>query len=110
MMQIWVTDDNGFFTKCELVKRLESGMITKGWKIALYKPKWNGVEWVEGATEDEIYSINNQKQIDICTEEVKSNKELTEENKLLKEQVKALTEANDFHEELIVEMAALVYA
>ena len=57
------------------------------------------------------WKANKDKQIDICEEgRVKTNEELTEENKLLKEQVKALSEANEFQENLIVEMAEIVYA
>ena len=36
--------------------------------------------------------------------------ELAAENKLLKQQVSALTDQNDFQEELIVELANVVYA
>ena len=39
-----------------------------------------------------------------------SNEELAAENKLLKEQVAALSDQNDFQEELIVELANVVYA
>ena len=39
-----------------------------------------------------------------------SNEELAAENKLLKEQVAALSNQNDFQEELIVELANVVYA
>ena len=39
-----------------------------------------------------------------------SNDELAAENKLLKEQVAALSDQNDFQEELIVELANIVYA
>lgn len=35
---------------------------------------------------------------------------LKEENKLLKQQVQALSDQNEFHEELIVELANVVYA
>lgn len=38
------------------------------------------------------------------------NKTLQHENTLLKAQNEALTERTDFHEELIAEMAMLVYA
>lgn len=27
---------------------------------SFYKPRWNGIEWFEGATEEEINSIKNQ--------------------------------------------------
>ena len=36
--------------------------------------------------------------------------ELEDENKTLKAKVSALTDQNDFHEELIVELANIVYA
>lgn len=39
-----------------------------------------------------------------------TNEELAKENKLLKEQVAALSDQNDFQEELIVELANIVYA
>ena len=39
-----------------------------------------------------------------------SNEELAAENKLLKEQVAALSDQNEFQEELIVELANIVYA
>lgn len=39
-----------------------------------------------------------------------SNEELAAENKLLQEQVAALSDQNDFQEELIVELANIVYA
>lgn len=38
------------------------------------------------------------------------NTEITAENKLLSQQVSALTDQNDFQEELIVELASVVYA
>lgn len=39
-----------------------------------------------------------------------TNEELAEENKVLKSQITALTDQNDFQEELIVELANIVYA
>lgn len=47
--------------------------------------------------------------IKIPTKEEKQIEELKKENTLLKAQNKALTEKTDFHEELIAEMAMLVY-
>ena len=43
-------------------------------------------------------------------EPVPTNAELAAENKLLRQQVAALTDQNDFQEELIVELAEVVYA
>lgn len=39
-----------------------------------------------------------------------TNEELAEENKVLKSQITALTDQNDFQEDLIVELANIVYA
>ena len=109
MKQVWIIDEKGFFIEDKLVSEVKEKMITVPILIGYIKPKWDGATWIEGATEEEIKKWEQSQQIDNFLE-VKSNQELTEENKLLKEQVKALTEANDFQEELIVEMAALVYA
>lgn len=64
---------------------------------------------ITGQTAEEVYA-EYLEQIDNCSEPPKTNQELTEENKLLKQQIQALTEANEFQEELIVEMASIVYA
>lgn len=107
-----VIDENGYkvtfvhllsdnVIDCYTLKANEKVIQTDWQKAnAMGKPRWTGTKWADEEPPE---------QIDNCLE-VKSNQELTEENKLLKEQVKALTEANDFQEELIVEMAALVYA
>lgn len=31
----------------------------KGFQLPMYKPKWNGTEWVEGATQEELDAIEN---------------------------------------------------
>ncbi len=69
-----------------------------------YKPKWNGVGWVEGLTQSEIDAIRSQP-TDKTEMEI-----LKEENTLLKAQIQAASDRSDFHEELIAEMAMLVYS
>lgn len=64
---------------------------------------FNGETW-------RILEEIEEKQIDICPKEIKTNEQLTDENKLLKAQIEALSANQDFYEECIVEMAALVYA
>ena len=79
----------------------------------IYTPSMEVLHENNLVSEEEYqYWLSQQEQkIDICEEgRVKTNEELTEENKLLKEQVKALSEANEFQENLIVEMAEIVYA
>lgn len=112
MIHVWVTDSQGFYIEC--VHKHENELTEYDIKVPLHteflcvKPKWNGVEWIEGATQEEIDTwkeSNKPKPPEPSQMEVLEN-----ENKLLKAQVKALNMTTDFHEELIVEMANKVYA
>ena len=60
--------------------------------------------WAEGAA---IQEIDGGQEVDKLQER---NATLEKENKLLKEQVSALTNQMDFHEDCIAEMAGVVYA
>lgn len=58
-------DENGFYIEDVEVfpdesgnYNLTDGLIEFSWNEPLYKPKWNGTEWVEGATQEEIDNIN----------------------------------------------------
>lgn len=85
-------------------------IIEDGWQIAnsLLKAKWTGSEWVEGATEQESKEWEEAQPKPPTP--IKTNEELQEENKLLKAQVEALSLTADFHEELIAEIATMLYA
>lgn len=52
-------DENGFYTG----DVLEDSDITPDVLIrcpnGLYKPKWNGIAWIEGLTQQEIDDLNN---------------------------------------------------
>lgn len=59
MIQVWIVDENGFYINESLFKRNDD--ITEfdvteplHTDFLCVKPKWNGKEWVEGATEEEI--------------------------------------------------------
>ena len=61
--------------------------------------------------EEYEYWLSQQEQIDICEEDrPKTNEELTEENKLLKAQLEAATQQQEFLETCVMEMAQVVYA
>lgn len=62
-------------------------------------------------TVEEIPDTETEPTIEERVQTLETGKaELAEENKLLKEQVAALSDQNDFQEELIVELANIVYA
>lgn len=50
---LFIRDDFAFNPKTEIGLDVEP---TQG----LYKPKWNGIEWVEGATQEYIDSLKAQ--------------------------------------------------
>jgi hypothetical protein len=59
-MQVSLIDENGFFIKPDIVE--ESSALTKNQVQILcpngfYKPKWNGEQWIEGLTNEEIDAI-----------------------------------------------------
>ena len=69
----------------------------------LFKARWNGAQWIEGATQEEIEELTRvepspQTEIEL----------LKQENTLLKAQVQATSERADFHEELIAELAMMI--
>lgn len=111
-----VINQDGF--KVEFVHILDDGnidnyvlkdgeqIVTEGWQIAnaMLKPRWVGLEWIETATEEEIGEANY-----IPPQPLTEIELLQNENKLLKAQVQANADISDFHEELIVELAMMVY-
>ena len=60
--------------------------------------------------EEEIDEDILQKEEDVWTDADVSLEKLSAENKLLKQQVSALTEQQSFYEDCIVELASVVYA
>ena len=111
MIQIWKIDENNFFTgESYFVEEVKENHVTTPILVGYIKPFWTGLDWTEGATEEEIEQFKD-KQIDICPEDrPKTNEELTEENKLLKAQLEAATQQQEFLETCVMEMAQVVYA
>lgn len=50
-----------------------------------------------------------EKQIDICPEVIKTNKELQEENEMLKKQIDSLSEMQDFYEECVADLTDMMF-
>ena len=67
----------------------------------------NGVMTVTSWTPGTIPTLEQEPSVQTVDERVET---LEAENALLKQQVTALSDQNDFHEELIVELANVVYA
>ena len=86
----------------QLVDAQPPVMRTHAGSTGFISPVWDGSQWAETATADEI-----------TAPEVKpapmSNAELEAENKLLKAQIAAQSDRADFVEDCIAEMAMQVY-
>lgn len=109
MIQVWLLDsDNFFINKSIMVEELSENMTDTPLMVGYVRPRWTGLEWVEGATSEQIQEwIDSQPKPKPLP---RTNEELEEENNLLRAQVKALNESVEFHEELIAEMATKLYA
>ncbi len=65
-MQIWKIDYKGFFTESMIINEEELteldivAPVNTDETNTFYKPKWNGMEWIEGATAEEIAEWNEQ--------------------------------------------------
>lgn len=60
MKQVYKIDETGFFREPVIVNENEmpDDCVPEKWKTPLYKPKWNGTEWIEGLTQAEIDILN----------------------------------------------------
>ena len=56
-MFVRVIDSKGFFVEDALVDELTELTIETPCPGGFYLPKWNGTQWVEGKTADEISAI-----------------------------------------------------
>ena len=85
-------------------------MRTHAGSTGFLSPIWDGSQWAETATADEIAAWEKEHPAPEVVPTPKSNAELEQENKLLKAQLNAATERSDFIEDCIAEMAMQVYA
>jgi hypothetical protein len=56
-----IIDENNFYVEDYLYNegdQIPEGIITTEYKGGLYKPKWNGTSWIEGAEQDYIDKID----------------------------------------------------
>ncbi|NMA65856.1 MAG: hypothetical protein GX957_06385 [Clostridiaceae bacterium] len=76
---LYKVDENGFATeytivyfdeKGNLLTEVEDGFILSVVPQGLYKPRWDGTEWVEDMAQEEIDELNNQPQIPTAEERI----------------------------------------
>lgn len=103
MKKIIRIDETGLFIEDVLIKEDElipTDCIEIYCPNGFYLPKWNGTEWVEGLTQDEIDALNNQPR------ELTEIELLQEENSKLKTRLYeteiATAETSSMQEELIM--------
>ena len=54
-----IIDSNGFFVRDDFVDELTEFTIETPCPDGFYLPRWDGTQWVEGKTTDEIAAIKN---------------------------------------------------
>lgn len=62
MTQVWLLDENKFFTGIsKFVEEVEENMTTEPLLVGYVKAKFTGREWIEGATDEEIQQWENSR-------------------------------------------------
>ena len=57
MIHVRIIDNNGFFIEDAFVDELTELTIETPCPDGFYLPKWNGAQWIEGKTAEEIAEI-----------------------------------------------------
>lgn len=60
MIYVKLIDENGMFIEDAFVTELSDFTIETPCPSGFYRPRWNGEEWVEGLTQQEIDELNNR--------------------------------------------------
>ena len=69
MTYVRIIDTNGFFIEDAFVDELTEFTIETPCPDGFYLPKWNGTEWVEGKTAEEIAEIAASTVVEPTSEE-----------------------------------------
>lgn len=94
----------------QLVDASPPVMRTHAGSTGFLSPIWDGSDWQETATADEIAAWEQEHPAPEVKPAPKTNAELESENAKLKQQVSALADQQSFYEDCIAEMAEIVYA
>lgn len=74
MKYVKIIDENGYFIEDAFVEEITEFTIETPCLQGLYKPKWNGTNWIEGLTQAEIDNIKSNPSIPSLTlEELAEN-------------------------------------
>lgn len=94
MIQVWIFDNNGFLVESKIIKASEitANMTEVPILTGFVKAKFNGVDWIEGATEDEIavWQEEQSNQIKEPTEIEKLQQEVAGTNAMVLEFMEAI--------------------
>ena len=64
MVQVWKIDNKNIYTgESYFIEKPSINEIITPILIGYVKPKWNGTEWIEGATEQEIQEWENSQEV-----------------------------------------------
>ena len=94
----------------QLVDASPPSMRQHAGSTGFISPIWDGSQWAETATADEIAAWEQAHPAPEIKPAPKTNAELESENAKLKQQVSALADQQSFYEDCIAEMAEIVYA
>ena len=94
----------------QLVDASPPSMRQHAGSVGYIAPVWDGSDWQETATADEIAVWEQEHPAPEVKPAPMSNAELESENAKLKQQVSALADQQSFYEDCIAEMAEIVYA
>ena len=70
MLYVRIIDSNGYFVEDAFVNELTAFTIETPCPDGFYLPKWDGAQWVEGKTAEEIAAI----QADVTVEKTDSER------------------------------------
>ena len=76
MIFIRLINKNGMFISDEFVEELTEFTIETPCPSGFYHPKWNGEEWIEGLTSEEIQAIKDSVVVEVTLSERVANTEI----------------------------------
>ena len=76
MIYVRLIDEDGMFISDEFVEELTEFTIEEVCPSGFYHPRWNGTEWVEGLTVEEIQVIKDNVVVEVTLSERVTNTEI----------------------------------
>ena len=76
MIYVRLIDEDGMFISDEFVEELTEFTVETPCPSGFYHPRWNGTEWVEGLTVEEIQVIKDNVVVEVTLSERVTNTEI----------------------------------